>query len=179
MAFRGRDPIRSKIVINNKIIEQIIANTYLGCLLSYEKCSKQTIKILADHRNYQSILKPSKVQKEARLQIYNTVAISTLLYGCEIWTLKEQDKSEITAAEMKFLRKTIKYTLFDHKRNQDIMKELKTQSVLEKNRQLQTQVDTTCSQNEQISTPIHCSEIQTSRKEEPRPPTEETSRLLH
>jgi hypothetical protein len=33
---------------------------------------------------------------------------------------------------MKFLRKIAKYTLFDHKRNQGIVKELKTESVLEK-----------------------------------------------
>jgi hypothetical protein len=33
---------------------------------------------------------------------------------------------------MKFLTKTTKYTLFDHKRNQDIMQKLKIQPVLEK-----------------------------------------------
>jgi hypothetical protein len=46
--------------------------------------------------------------------------------------MMEQDISKITAAEMKFLRKTAKYTLFDQKSNQDIMKELKTLPVLEK-----------------------------------------------
>jgi hypothetical protein len=33
---------------------------------------------------------------------------------------------------MKFWRKTAKYTIFDHRRNQDIMKELRTPPVLEK-----------------------------------------------
>jgi hypothetical protein len=55
----------------------------------------------------------------------------TLLYGSERWSLKEPDKSRITAAEMKFLRKTAQYTQYDHKSNQDIMKELKTQPVKE------------------------------------------------
>jgi hypothetical protein len=61
-----------------------------------------------------------------------------------ILTLKKEDKSGIPEAEMKFLRKTAKYTLFDHKSNQDIMKEMKIQPVLEKNQQLQTQLDITC-----------------------------------
>jgi len=34
---------------------------------------------------------------------------------------------------MKFLRKTTQYTLYDHKKNQDTIKELITQSIIEKN----------------------------------------------
>jgi hypothetical protein len=34
MAFKGQDPIRSKIVINNKIIEQVNSLNYLGNLIS-------------------------------------------------------------------------------------------------------------------------------------------------
>jgi hypothetical protein len=42
VAFRGRDHIRSNLVINNKVIEQINTHNYLGCLLSYEKKMFQT-----------------------------------------------------------------------------------------------------------------------------------------
>jgi hypothetical protein len=73
----------------------------------------------------------SKIQKQTRLQIYNTLAITILLYGPETWTQKEQHKSRITAEEMNFFRKPTKYTLFDHKRNHNIFKELKTQPVME------------------------------------------------
>ena len=37
MAFRGRDPVRIKIVIGNKIIEQVNSFNYLGNMISYEK----------------------------------------------------------------------------------------------------------------------------------------------
>ena len=37
MAFRGRDPVRTKIVIDNKIIEQLNSFNYLGNMISYEK----------------------------------------------------------------------------------------------------------------------------------------------
>ena len=37
MAFRGRDPVRTKIVIDNKIIEKVNSFNYLGNMISYEK----------------------------------------------------------------------------------------------------------------------------------------------
>jgi len=37
MAFKGRDPIRTTIVIDNKIIEKVNSFNYLGNMISYEK----------------------------------------------------------------------------------------------------------------------------------------------
>jgi hypothetical protein len=57
-----------------------------------------------------SMLKHLTVQKQT------TLAIPTLLHGSETWTLKENDKYKITAAEIELLRKTAKYKFLDHKR---------------------------------------------------------------
>jgi len=45
MAFNGRDPVRSKIVINNNIIEQINTFSYPGYSVSYQNEKYITIKI--------------------------------------------------------------------------------------------------------------------------------------
>ena len=37
MAFKGRYPVRNKIVIDNKIIEKVNSFKYLGNMISYEK----------------------------------------------------------------------------------------------------------------------------------------------
>jgi hypothetical protein len=37
MAFKGRDPVRTKIVLDNKIIEELELFNYLGNVISYEK----------------------------------------------------------------------------------------------------------------------------------------------
>ena len=37
MAFKGRDPVRTKIVIDNEIIKQVNSFNYLGNVMSYEK----------------------------------------------------------------------------------------------------------------------------------------------
>jgi hypothetical protein len=60
------------------------------------------------------------------------LALPVLLYGSETWTVKSEDKSELTTAEMRFMRKTAKYTWKDHKTNEEIINELKVTSVLDK-----------------------------------------------
>jgi hypothetical protein len=37
MCFKGRDPVRTKIVIDNKMIKQVSSFNYLGSMISYEK----------------------------------------------------------------------------------------------------------------------------------------------
>jgi len=37
MVFKGRDPVRTEIVIDNKIIEQVNSFSYLGNMISCEK----------------------------------------------------------------------------------------------------------------------------------------------
>lgn len=49
--------------------------------------------------------KASKVQKQNRIKIYNTLALPTILYRIESWALK-MDKKRIIAAEMKFMSPT-------------------------------------------------------------------------
>ena len=36
MAFKGQDPMRTKIVIDNKIIEQVNLFNHLGNMITYE-----------------------------------------------------------------------------------------------------------------------------------------------
>jgi hypothetical protein len=55
-----------------------------------------------------------------------------LLYGSETWTIKARDASRITAAEMKYMRRTAGYIWTDYKRNIQISKELKITPILDK-----------------------------------------------
>jgi hypothetical protein len=75
--------------------------------------------------------KPSLVQKQTRIKIYKTLSRPILTYGSEAWTICKSDRTRITASEMKFLRRTAGYTKLDKKRNTEILRELKINSVLE------------------------------------------------
>jgi len=55
-----------------------------------------------------------------------------LLYGSETWTVKARDGRRITAAEMKYMRRTTGYTGTDYRTNGQIAKELKITPILDK-----------------------------------------------
>ena len=73
-----------------------------------------------------------KTLKKTRIELYNTLAPPVLLYGSETWTIKARDAREITAAEMKYMRRTARYTWTDYKTNMQITKELKITPILDK-----------------------------------------------
>jgi hypothetical protein len=102
------------------------------CILSYEggkdmpsKISKfvKTIGVM------NQVFKPSLVQQHTILNIYRTLARPVLMYGSEAWTIRKADEKRLQAAEMKFLRKTAGLTIWDHKRNEEILKNLKVEPV--------------------------------------------------
>jgi hypothetical protein len=49
-----KTPIRSKVVINNKIAEQVNTLIYRMLIVMWKRCSKQITKGLTDDRNHQS-----------------------------------------------------------------------------------------------------------------------------
>jgi hypothetical protein len=95
MAFSGKYPVRTKICINNKMLEKVNTFNYLGCTLSYEgeknmpsKISKfvKTIGVI------NQVFKPSLVQQHTRLNIYRTLARPVLIYGSDAWTIRKADE---------------------------------------------------------------------------------------
>jgi hypothetical protein len=76
------------------------------------------------------VFRPNKTLKKARIKLYNTLTLPTLLYGSENWTIKPRDATRITAAEMNFMKVTEIHTLIYHKTNAEIAKELHLTPVL-------------------------------------------------
>ena len=73
-----------------------------------------------------------KTLKKIRIKLYNAMALPALLHVSENWTIKEKDTRRITAAEMKYMRKTAGYTWTDHKTNTETARELKITQALDK-----------------------------------------------
>jgi hypothetical protein len=53
-----------------------------------------------------NVFRPQKALKKTRIELYNTLALPVLLCGSETWTVKASDARRITAAEMKYMRRT-------------------------------------------------------------------------
>lgn len=134
MAFHGKEPIRSKICINDKILERVNEFTYLGFQLSFLPHLDISQKIFKFNKSVgiiNNIMNPSLVQKHTRTRLYKTLARPVLCYGSEAWTLRKCDENRITASEMKFMRRTAGYTKWDHQRNEDILQELGLEPILQ------------------------------------------------
>jgi len=97
IAFKGRDPVRTKIVIDNIIIEQVNSFNYLGNMISYEK----ELDIDNKLHNYlkitgilNNVFRLQKALKKTRIKLYNTLALPVLLYGSETWTIKARRRQK-------------------------------------------------------------------------------------
>jgi hypothetical protein len=73
--------------------------------------------------------KTSLVSRHTRIHIYKTLARPVLPYGSEAWTIRRTDERRLISAEMCFLRRTAGYSLWDHKRNEDILTELQISQI--------------------------------------------------
>jgi hypothetical protein len=67
-----------------------------------------------------------------KLKLYNTLVMPAFLYGSENWTLTALQRRRIEAAEMKLLRPLVGYTVYDHKTNVSVRRELQTECILDK-----------------------------------------------
>jgi len=52
------------------------------------------------------MFRPQKTLKKIRIKLYNTLAFPAHLHGSENGAIKARDARRITAAEMKYMRKT-------------------------------------------------------------------------
>ena len=101
MAFEVRDPVRSTIVIDNKIIEQVNLFNYLGNMISYEgelDIDNKLNNFLKITGILNNVFGPKKALRKTRIKLYNALALPVLLYGSETWTVKTRGTRRITAA---------------------------------------------------------------------------------
>lgn len=126
MGFLGTRHLRTKIVIEDKIIEQVSSFNYLGCNVSYCENNDVNNKINKFQRMCGTIKRTlsRKTLKETQLKFYKVMAVPVLMYGSENWALTRSERRRIEAAEMRFLRSVAGYTLLDQKRSTDIRTEL-------------------------------------------------------
>jgi hypothetical protein len=134
MAFRGMEPIRSKICINNKTLKQQNTFNYFGYNISYEgekDLNIKTANFVKVLGIIQKIFEPSLVSRHTRIHIFKTIARPVLSYGSKAWTIRRVDERRLILAEMHFMRRTAGYNRWDHKSNEDILAELQISQITE------------------------------------------------
>ncbi|PSN39989.1 hypothetical protein C0J52_25074 [Blattella germanica] len=120
MEFQGTRPIRSKIVLENKVIQQLKHFSYLGCDISYdydEDINNKVAKFQGMCGTINRTLR-NKIRKETQLKFHKVLAVPVILYGSESWILRRKDESKLTAAEMRFLRSVV-HQMFQQRMKKD------------------------------------------------------------
>jgi hypothetical protein len=105
MAFKGKYRVRTKTITKE--------NSRTGQSLQisrYDVTFLEETDIDAKIKKFQNIcgtigrtLK-GKARKDTQIKFYQVIAVSTLLYGSECWTMRKRDIHKPQAAEMRFLR---------------------------------------------------------------------------
>jgi hypothetical protein len=68
--------------------------------------------------------RPHETLKTTTVKLYNSQALPAMLCVSENWTIKARDARRITAAEMKYMRKTAGHFWTECKTNTEFTKEL-------------------------------------------------------
>ena len=79
--------------------------------------------------NHSVVLK-RELSKKAKLSVFKSIFVPILTYGHESWVMTERVRSQVQAAEMKFLRRVHGVTLLDQVRSSTIRKSLDIEPLL-------------------------------------------------
>jgi hypothetical protein len=126
-------------MINNNIIELVTNFNYLGCQFGSDR--NYDIQNTLQRFNYlcrkikHTLL--NKSQQETILKFYKVLAVPSVLYDRECWTLTKQQLQQTESSEMRFLRSVAGYRRMDKERNTDIKQELNIFNLGEKVKEYQ------------------------------------------
>ena len=79
---------------------------------------------------YRTIVTKKVLNRRAKLAVFKAIYVPTLIYGYESWVMTERIRSQVQAAEMRFLRRVPGVRRIDRVRNSAIREELQIEPLL-------------------------------------------------
>ena len=65
----------------------------------------------------------SNTSKKTKIYVFQMMVMSVLLYGAETWAVTQRDLRRLHAFQMQYLRDIVRVTLWNKKKNEDILAE--------------------------------------------------------
>ena len=120
------DNIEANIRVNGQVLEQVEKYKYLGSVVSRDaRCVdeiKQRIVIAKNAFNkVKHLVTNRSISISLRKRFIKSYVWSTMLYGCEAWTMNKAMVKKIEAAEMWFFRRMLKISWTDRVRNDEVL----------------------------------------------------------
>ena len=119
--INSRKDIAANITMNEEPLEQVDNFKYLGASLSKDGTCTAEVRIriaraTASMASLQKIWR-SNTSFKTKYKLNHSLVLSTLLYGCETWTLMADTEKRIQAFEMKCMRKLLRISYLERKTN--------------------------------------------------------------
>lgn len=131
----SRNPIRCKLEVDGKMIEQVMEFKYLGALLTSAKdlgteVRDQALKAarVAGCLN-EMVWRNKYMARESKVRVYKTIVRPVLTFATETRAETKRTKQQFRTVEMKVLRKIAGFTLWDHQTNESIRDACNVQDV--------------------------------------------------
>ena len=108
----GSEMIEERMKVGDKEIENVTEFEYLGSLLTWNNdCGKEIkrriAKALGAMAGFKNIWTSKEISVGTKFRILRTCIFSILLYACESWTLRKQDRDKLLAFEMRCYRRIL------------------------------------------------------------------------
>jgi len=106
------------VKIDNSSFERVDEFKYLGTALTNQNSIQEEIKrrlksANACYHSVQNLLSSSLLSKNLKINIYRTIILPVVLYGCETWSLTLREECRLRVYENRVLRR-----LFGPKRDE-------------------------------------------------------------
>lgn len=107
ITFVGKYPVRTKIQVNGRILEQVSSSNCFGCegLLTIDNDTENKLNKFKHICSTIHRILQYRTRKETKLTFYKTMAVSVALHESERWVLSKTHRTKTTSSKMKFLSK--------------------------------------------------------------------------
>uniref|UniRef100_A0A3P9PV83 Reverse transcriptase domain-containing protein n=1 Tax=Poecilia reticulata TaxID=8081 RepID=A0A3P9PV83_POERE len=132
----SRKRVECLLRVRGVVLPQVEEFKYLGILFTNE--GRRELEIdrrigaasTVKRALYRSVVVKRELSQKAKLSIYRSIYVPTLIYGHELWVMTERTRSRVQAAEMSFLRRVAGLSLRDRVRSSVIREGLRVEPLL-------------------------------------------------
>ena len=132
----AKNPIRCKLELEGKIIEQVMNFTYLGVKITsdgnlQDEVDTQLMKayrVAGCLRDF--VWNNNHMSLESKIKIYRTCVRPIMTYGIEARADTKSTKRKLRTLEMRILRRSAGFSLYDRQRNDHIRELCKVEDVV-------------------------------------------------
>ena len=120
---------QTTITVNGKELEQVKQFRYLGALITEDSKSNREIKARIGAATnalvkLDKVIKDRTLKTKTKMRIIRSIVTSTVLYGCESWTLNAKAKKDLEVFDLKCHRRVLGITWKDRRTNVSVKEEI-------------------------------------------------------